>query len=290
MALDRQGRTLAYGRGRRHHDVAPSARAVGGSSRSRASSRGWTLALRERRTLRFVRRHACSFPMGLVPSAIACEDVARLASARLRQELATTPTRRALVSVAPSGRPCSGAVLRHRPRCRRSRVPRGGKRGTALVAIDLDTGNAANLGRIPPFIGSLVAKRDGTRLAGVAYSAPDQVRLAASFVVDLERRPAQVRRRRSASASGGERRLARGRATRGLPIRRGRRRPCLRHRRCGCARRFPVGTHAARRWSGTSVFGLGWDGRLLRAAMLPAGPVRTARRLPSPTAYAIVAV
>jgi hypothetical protein len=39
---------------------------------------------------------------------------------------------------------------------------------------------------------------------------------------------------------------------------------------------------------GATAFGIGWDGRLVRAE-LPSGPVRIVRRLPSPAARVIVA-
>lgn len=39
---------------------------------------------------------------------------------------------------------------------------------------------------------------------------------------------------------------------------------------------------------GSTAFGIGWDGRLLRA-QLPSGPVRVVRRLPSPAARVIIA-
>ena len=164
-----------------------------------------------------------------------------------------------------------------------------GKSGTTLVAIDLGSGKAVNIGRIPPFIGTLTSNVDGMRLAGVAYGAPAPgAPRSRTVLIDVERRPVGVRTSPlgSANVSGAAVWLADGRLAvfpsdevDVVRVYDG----SLRVRAT-----FPGWSARGAALVGTSVYGVDWGGRLLRAT-LPTGPVRVARRLPSPVAYVIVA-
>jgi hypothetical protein len=289
IALDRQARTLAYGRGGGTTMLLSSCPGNRRMAEVTSLEAGWTLALRERRTLHFVRAGRLRIPAGLVPSAIACED--SLGTSVLVFARAADDSGRArLVRVARSGQTVlwagtatSVAMIGHRA------YLATGKRGTMLVALDLETRRTRIVGHIPPFAGTLAPSPDGKRLAGVAYSAPEPGAPGSRTVlIDLERTPARVHTSPlgSPNVSGDVVWLSNGRLA------------MFPSGEIDVIHVYDTSLHVRARvpgWSargaalvGTSVYGIGWDGRLLRAK-LPAGPVRIARRLPSPVAYAIVA-
>jgi hypothetical protein len=289
IALDRQGRTLAYGGGGGTSSLLASCPGGRRMVEVATAGGGWKLAVREQRTLRFVRTAPLVLGSGLIPSGITCEDVTGtrvLVFGRSGDDA----QRAMLVRLRPSGRSVlwrgtavSAAVTGA------SAFLATGKRGTTLVAIDLETGLRATLGRIPPLTGPLAASPDGARLAGVSYSAPQTgAPPSRMVVVDLRRRPVGVRTvpldRSNVSGETvwlGPDRLAMFPTADTDVVRVYDTALKVRQRFSGWSARSVARV-------GSQVYGVDWQGRLLRAAM-PSGPVRVARRLPSPVAYALVA-
>ena len=280
MALDRGGRTLAYGRGAGTTlliSVCPGRRRI---AELVQRDSGVGVAVRALPGLRLIRQRAVTSPPGgATVTALRCEtrDGTRLVvfhSSVVRPGTALlerlTGTARATLWRGTA----TGASL-----TALNAFVMSGDLGTRILAVDLVTRRARTVGRIPPPSGPLVSNPAGTLLAGVVSSDGSRPQIAR---VQLE--PFAVSM--SPVAGAGEvvwiddRRLA----------------------------LFPTDERRARlygatlevtssfRWSayrsvvvGSTVYGVAYFGRLNRAA-LPSGPERLIRRFPGPTVYAISAV
>lgn len=171
IALDRQGRTLGYGRGRGETillDGCPGGKRAAEIART---SSGFVLAVRELDTLRLVRERPLRLSADLRPDLVDC-----------RSRNADTILLFARTEVGPLGvisehRGARSRVL-HRSEGvaavfgSRSAYLVSGTRADRLVAVDLANGRERRLARVPAGTGSLALSPDGTRLAAVAYSAP----------------------------------------------------------------------------------------------------------------------
>jgi hypothetical protein len=167
-----------------------------------------------------------------------------------------------------------------------------GKDGSRLVRVDVRSGTAVLLGRIPPYSGSFVPSPNGRRLAGVAYRAPIGRNAPGSRVVLVDLEPRF--RVRSAPLSrpnvtGDALWLANDRfvlapdSTGDIDDVR------VYGSTLGLLRRWR-GWHArAAVLLGRRAFGIGFQGELI-AATAAQGRPRVVRVLPSPAANAIVAL
>ncbi len=281
LALDAQGRTLAYGRGVGsvlRLSVCPGARRAAEA----VYLPGGTVqvAIRSLPRLRIVRRQVLTAPPGTSLTSLRCEtaDGARLL---VFHAAADRPERSRLERLSSVRRvvlwrgSAIGATLTER-----TAFVLGGMRGTTLVAVDTRTGAARIVGRIPAPSNGLVANAAGTVLAGLTFrdGSPRptlfRVRLSPLRIVSTET-PEQgdlafVDGQRIALLAGGGSR----------------------------ARIYTPGLRVATRfrWSAyrstvvaSTAYGVGDDARLF-AAPLPAGPERVLRRLPGPSVGEIVPV
>jgi hypothetical protein len=289
IALDRRGRTLAYGRGA-GETLFLGACPGGRRAVELVFGNQVVLAIRELPRLRVVaeRRLPLSWG-GRAPAGVWCRDglardvvvfatdlnrpqgSARLL--RLRGSAFVTFWRGTALAATFSG---DRAFLA------------SGARGERLLSVALN-GDQKHLARVPRSTGSLALSPDGSRIAGVAYSAPFGASAPQSRLVLVDRRTGRVRAvpLGSANVSGDvawldARRLAffpDGEVTEARVYDRSLR--VLTRIRSWRARGAVV--------RGSTAYGIGWMGELSRAA-LPSGPVRHVRMLPSPVVRVIVAV
>jgi hypothetical protein len=190
LALDTQGRTLAYGIGRGDGlllSECPGGRRV---AEVAADVRGSLLSVRRLRTFRLARERRVSLRSHGV-EAVHCRDpLGRDVLAFLRRSDGFARGAR-LVRVGPHGETTlwRGRALSAGFSGAHAYIS-AGKDGSRLIQVDARSGTAVRLGRIPPYSGSFVPSPDGRRLAGVAYSAPIGVNAPPSrvVVVDLEPR------------------------------------------------------------------------------------------------------
>jgi hypothetical protein len=289
LALDRSGRTVAYGAGA--GSVIAISPCPGGRRLAelvRTDAGGHVLAVRELRTLRTVRRQPLRTPSGASPVALRCtvaggrEAVVFSASTEAAGRARLVRVRPGTTTVLWRGTAPSASIAD------RVAYVNSGSRASLLLAVDLRTRAVRRLGRIPAFTGPLLPNADGTRLAGVAAdqrtgSPPSRV-----VVVVPGARPALVRTAplRNAQVTGDvfwldARRLAffPQYGTDDVRVYDGALRLVARLRGWQVQRTALLGSTA---------YGVGFaDGRLVRA-VLPRGPIRTARLLPGPVAYGIV--
>ena len=171
IALDRNGRTLGYGRGKGETlllDACPGgARAV---EVVRGPS-GMSLAVRDLRTLRLTREQPLRLRQNLYPSTVDCR---------------TRNGDRILLFAGHEAGPL-GVILRfaeagstelHRGRGvaavfgERHAYLTTGRLANRLMTVDLERGGSRQLRAVPTGTGALALSPDGTHLAAVAYSAP----------------------------------------------------------------------------------------------------------------------
>ncbi len=190
LALDAQGRTLAYGTGKgtpRAFAVCPGARRVAEVVDSGA---GYTVAIRDLPTLRLVRQQ----PVRVVYA----EELACISAdgEQLAVFLSDTGARGRLKRVTPRsattiwrGEAFYTSFWKHLAYVQG--LDRG---GTTFIAVDLRTGIARKLGTVPDFgIYQLAANPAGTRLASDAYEEGCRARCARLVLIDLARRPIVAR-------------------------------------------------------------------------------------------------
>ncbi len=280
MALDAKGRTLAYGMGKGAtplispctggQRVAEVARSDTGSNRDIT----FEIAIRDTRRLHVIRRQTVDLPGLRFPQGLMCgtrtgssvvifagwagDSALKAAIYRIADRRLTTVWRGTafLSSLGP-----------------RFAYLRAGYSADRMVRVDLRTGEARTLVRIP--LGpSLVPDATGRRLAGVAYRLDQRSRI---FLVDLTRRPAMVRSiPLSAPEVFGEVLWISSKRMLFLSADR---------RETARLLDLRLRTLARFRWTGgqgilvrSTIFGIGQ--KSLFAATLPSGPTRVARRLP----------
>jgi hypothetical protein len=281
IALDRLGRTLAYGAGE-GETLFLSTCPGGRRAVELVLGDRVLLAVRDVHTLRVVRRKALPLSWsGRSPAGLWCRD---------------RDAHDVLVFATDLNRP-SGSARVHRVRPRRvSTVWRGtalaataagarvylaaGPRADRLLALDLASGRARRLAALPPFTGALSASPGGRRLAGVASTRVVLVDLAAGGVVHTAP-------------------LAHSNMTAELVWPAPDRVVVLPDGGVALARVYDLSLRVRASFSGwtghaaalvgTTVWGVGYDGSVI-AAGLPSGPVRRVRDLPSPVSRALVAV
>ena len=277
LALDRLGRTLAYGRGAGavlHLSPCPGARRM---VEVVQLDTGVAVAVRRLPDLRLLRQRSVSLPPRTFPSTVRCEspDGQQLL---VFHSSADAPSNARLVRlVGPRDTllwrgPAIGATL-----TARTALVMAGSRGMRLLSIDLRSRRVRTVGRIPPPFGPMVADASGTQLAGVVSSDGSRRHIArirlSSFAVTT--RPlietgemAWIDHRRLAFLPSGGRRA----------------RVYISSLELASSFRWTAYRSTA---VGATVYGVGFDGRLHRA-VLPSGPERVLRRLPGPNVSVIV--
>jgi hypothetical protein len=277
IALDRRGRTLAYGRGGGRAglvSVCPGRKRLAELAYTGARS---TLAIRATRTLRIVRRQAVALPGGRYAQRLACEDGAGTGVVVFaRGPLGDSPAKAALYRLTESrlvalwngaafdaGISPSAAYLS------------AGMSGRTLLRVDLRSSRTRRMGTLPGSAMSLAPNAGETLLAGVVGGPgrPSQV-----VRVDLTRKPGKVT---AARLAGGE---VYGQVF-WLPAGRllfvpayGGTAAHVFDRSLRTQSRFPW-TAGQAALVGSTVFGTDQSFSLFRAD-LPSGPQRVARRLP----------
>jgi hypothetical protein len=292
LALDARGRTLAYGLGRGEGMLlseCPGSRRVAEVAADRG---GVLLGVRRVRTFRLAWERRLS-PSSHGVEALQCRDSRGTdIFAFLRRSDGFARGAR-LVRVRPSGETTlwRGSALSAGFSGAHAYISAGGD-GSRLIRIDVRSGRAAPLGRVPPYSGSFVPSPNGQRLAGVAYSAPIGRDAPASRVVLVDLEPRF--RVRSAPLSrpnvtGEVLWLASDRVV-FLPDADG---------DVDDVRVYDSSLGLWRRWRGwrargavllgQRAFGIGLQGELV-AATAALGPARVVHILPSPAANALVAL
>jgi archaeosine-15-forming tRNA-guanine transglycosylase len=292
VALDRRGRTLAYGRGTDQVvflSLCPQARRVVEVTQGERVR----VVVRDLATMRVVRRPRLPVWRRLLLRSACCRDAAGSDIVLFATDESRPVPEGRLVRLR-SGRARTvwrGAAIDAVVRPARAFVS-AGRRGTRAVAVALPGGRARALAELPAGTGALVPSPDGKRLAAVAYSEPRGSSAPPSRVVlvDLSGSRPRVRTAALRSANvigtmawsspervvflpwGGEVDRVRVYDTK------------LRSRGgfAGWDARSPV-------LRGGYAYGLRWGGRVVRAR-LPNGPVQVVRSLPGPVANALVAV
>jgi hypothetical protein len=283
MALDARGRTLAYGSGpgtTQLLSVCPGGRRIAEITEQLS---GHELAIRDRTTLRVLRRRAVKLPAGRHTIAIHCENV--------------WGSRVVLFGTGPGDAP-HGAGLHRLAGRRLTTIWKGsaylsslglgvaylnaGRQGARLLRIDLGTGRSRSIAWLP-LSPRLVPDATGRRLAGVAYRPTGRSRLV---LVQLGKAVA-VRSIPLAAPmmTGDVHWLPDGRLLFLPTIDRDKGRVLdgsLRTRS-----RFGWTAHVDTARVGSTAFGVDWAGRLVSAA-LPAGPERVVRRLPGAGRAAVI--
>ena len=286
LALDARGRTAAYGSGRGETvavSVCPGSRRVTEAARHDARL---LLAVRDLRTFRIVRERRLA--AWQAPGALLCRDPLGRDVVLFGYGADGTAEGARLVRV--SGRLVRtlwrGAAL-HAGLSRSHAFLSAGRRGDRLVRIDLRSGRAAALGRLPPRTGPLVPSPQGARLAAVSFSEPSGRGAPPSRAVLVRLAPPLSVR----TAPLGQSNVS------GAMI-------WLDHRRVaffpdgglGDVRVYDGSLAVLRRWGGWSAraavrvgpraYGVGWPDQVVSAA-LPAGPARPLSRLPSPVVHVV---
>jgi hypothetical protein len=288
LALDGEGRTLAYGRGRGDGILLSACPGSGRIAEVAAHGGAVFVAVRRLRTFRLAWERRLSSGLHGV-EAVHCRDSlgtdvvaflrrfdgfardARLV--RLRPNAETTLWRGRALAAGFSG---AHAYIS------------AGRDGSRLIRVDVRSGKTAPVGRVPPHSGSFVSSPNGRRLAAVAYSAPIGPKAPPSRVVLVDLEPAF--RARSAPLSrpnvaGDVVWLANDRIV------------FLPDGEVHDVRVYDASLGLRRRWRGwyarggvllgQRAFGIGFQGELI-AAPAARGPARVVRRLPSPVARTIV--
>jgi hypothetical protein len=280
IALDRLGRTVAYGRGAGETRLL--AACAGGARVAEvvAHGSGWSLAIRELRTMRVVRSRPLPAPGGIPPAAVGCS--ARDAFVFFGSS--DFPARARLVRAGPGAlvpvwRGTATAASFAGGRAYLNRGPAGRE----VARLDLATGRLAAVGRVPEGTGPLTPSPDGRLLAGVAVGDQRTATPPPPRIVLLDgRRVRTVAAGYGTVAWAGQDRLAFFPAGEPQEARLYDRALRLRDR----IRPWQARTGAV---AGGSAYGIGWEGEVLRAA-LPDGRARAVGRLPSPVVHALVPV
>jgi hypothetical protein len=247
----------------------------------------WLVAVRELRSMRVVRSRPVPAGGGAGAGAIGCGD-RRGERVHVFVTNLDVPERARLLRAGPGavttvwrGTATAGSFAG-----RVAYVNRG-RRGEDVARIELASGRATRVARVPSWTGALVRSPDGRLLAGVAYSAPRRNSAPPSRLVLVDGRRIRTAPLGSANVTGdvvwptggslaffpdGEVDVAR------IYDRSLRLRAWIRPWR---ARGGAV--------VGRTAWGVTWQGQLMRAE-LPGGPVRLVRTLPSPAVHALVTV
>ena len=288
IALDRLGRTIAYGRGAGETQLlaaCPGSRRV---AEVVSSPSGWSLAIRELKRMRVVRQRPLPGPGATSPAAVGCAS-ADGADAYVLLANLDFPARTRLVRAGPTALTTAWrGTATAASFAGRSAYLNRGPSGRDVARLELASGRVAALGRVPAWTGPLAPSPDGRLLAGVSSGDRLAARPPRARLVLLDRTRRSVRtaplvagatgatawlgNARVAFLPGGEPQEARI-YDRSLRLR-ARIRPWQ-------ARQGVV--------AGASAYGVGWQGELTRA-QLPAGPVRRLRTLPGPVVHALIAV
>jgi hypothetical protein len=291
MALDASGRTLAYGKGTGSTTLI--SLCPGGKRLAEIAfdlrDGSYELAIRETASLRRIRTQMLRLPAKRTLEGLHCQNAAG-ASALLfaRRWCCDAPDGSAVYRVSRGGLSAIWHGAAYNAGLTSQTVyicgPASGASGT-IRRLDLRTGRLTTIVSLDSACGRFNPDSNGQRLAGVAAGIAGRAYIT---VVDPKPDPPVVRRVRLRGDPGfgdifwlSDNRLV-FLPSDGLNVAR------VLDRRLRTLSRF--------RWSargaaarGSTVFGLGHNGTLV-AANLPSGPMRTIRRLPSPTAYAIAAV
>lgn len=281
IALDAKGNTLSYGMGAGRvveSSVCPGGRRVAELvGLERQTSMSYVVAVRELPTLRLIREQRLRNRY-FDTSALRCANPGGEQIIVFRGSGPDLERRARLLRITPAKTTTiwQGMAWYATMTKRVAYTQVFDRDGTTIVAVNLRTGRATNLGTVPVFGAyELAANPAGTRLAGDAFEEGCRASPCAHLlVVDLERRPISLRtiplptefgphlwlrNDRFAYFAGGEVLIFT---------------PSLR-----ISTRFS-GWHASSTARvGSTLVGIGRYGRLLRAK-LPAGPVRVIRRLP----------
>jgi hypothetical protein len=277
LALDARGRTLAYGRG--DEDVLALA-VCPGSRRTVEVVKGRAIRLVVRRLpdLRVVRRRTLPvFRDASVTPSLHCADT-RAADVRLFWTDLNQQGRTARIlwigaqrtRVLWRGTALFSALGRERA------FVAAGVRGDRLLRVALATGRATALVRVAPTSSGLFASSDGRRLAAVSSSWLTLAEVGGSGVTTRRVRVSGCCVPRVLFLPGGRLAVSDG----SLRI------FAADLRELGRVGNW--GTSATVFRDGRAV-GLEWGGALV-SAVLPRGPARRIRTLPSPVAYALVAI
>ncbi len=276
LALDRNGRTLAYGGGGGRALLASFCPGKQRLAEVVSRSSGNVLLIRHARTLRVVRKQALSLRGGRYPQRLACSDPSGASAVVFaRGPLGDSPAGSALYRVRARGAEAiwNGAALDAAFTSTHAFLS-AGMRGRTLTRVDLATGRTRALATLPYPTTALAVDRAGRLLAGV-HTRLD--RSADVMRLDLSRPGAKVGVARVPADEGmaqvfwlTDRRLL------FVPT-------------YGSTARVLDGslrTRARFAWRSTSaavvggqLFGADFSLSLYRAA-LPSGPQRIARRLP----------
>jgi hypothetical protein len=169
IALDANGRTLAYGRGDGRPLLASFCPGNGRLVEIASVPSGYVLVLRHARTLRVVRRHTLRLPGERYPQRLACSDQAGTRVVVFaRGPRGDSPARSALYRVR-GGRPTavwSGAAFDAAFTPTHAFLS-AGARGRVLARVDLATGSDRSIATLPHPTTVLAVDETGTRVAGV---------------------------------------------------------------------------------------------------------------------------
>jgi hypothetical protein len=275
MALDVRGRTLAYGRGGGRAALVSVCPGKLRLAELAYTGSGTTVAIRNTRTLRVLRRHALSLPGQRYAQRFACED--RSGSSVVifaHGPSGDSPAKGALYRVR-SGRPVAlwqGAAYDAGMSSSKAFLS-AGTSGKALLRVDLATGRVARVATLPGATTGLALARSGTRLAGIQARVD---RSSQVVRVDLRSTSARVVNARLAANEGQAQVIWLSGRLLFVPA-------------YGPTARVlddSLRTRSRFRWTaanaalvGSQVFGTDISVALFRAE-LPAGPMRTVRRLP----------
>ena len=285
VALDARGRTLAYGTGTGR--VGLLAVCPGGRRLAELAyvGSGQKLVIRATRTLRVLRRQALTLPRGRYAQRLACEDPAGSSLLVFGRATFDSYARSALYRVK-NGRLralWNGAAYDAAFASRHAHLSAGAD-GRTLLRIDLRTGRARRLARLPGALTAMTPNDAGTVLAGVL---DPEVGRSQIVRIDLARRPARVTSTRLPGEDGYGQVfwLRTGRLLFVPSYGSGTSRVLDSSLRTRSRLRWLVASAAV---SGSSVFGIDQTLSLHRAD-LPSGPARVARRLPGRPAVIVAA-
>lgn len=276
LALDANGRTLAYGAGSGHVVLVSICRGGDRLTEIASSNSTFELVIRRTRSLRVVRRQRLTLPRQRVPTGLLCTNGSGsklVIFARWRE--GDSPFGSALFRL--EGRRLqtiwqgTASYASLTPTLAYATV---GMTADRLVSIDVRSGRVVRLGAVPAD-SELVPDSTGTFLAGVAGRLAERSRIV---LVDLRGRASKVRTAPLAAAEVyGTVAWLHGARFVFLP---------WYGRDMARVLDLSLRTRASFRWlagsasvAGSQVFGVDYQGTLF-AARLPGGPMRVVRRLP----------
>jgi hypothetical protein len=196
LALDRHGRTLAYGRGSGQVglvSVCPGAQRLAEIAYPGSRTE---LVIRATGTLRLLRRQALTLPGQRYAHRLACENTTGSSVVVFaRGPFGNRPTKSALYRASGgrlhalwSGVAYDAAITSS------DAYLSAGLAGDSLERVDLQTGRVSRVATLPGALASLALNPAGTILAGIGVDSPWQI-----VRVDLTARPANVKSVRFAS-------------------------------------------------------------------------------------------